>query len=136
MSDAKNQAKAHVKSIVSLIQCLNWDWDGHDVEDELPHPLDYQSREEVEQAIQEKPLSVEVREHWHAVGEKVEAVEFRILLCWGGPSVEIRGVLGLHGHPENVKVFYAEWGDSGEYVLSEEEREAVEQFCQQFYFGE
>lgn len=135
MSDAKNQAKAQVESIVELIQYLDWDWDGL-TEDEIPADPEYKSREDVEQAIQDKPLSVEVRESWHAVGEKVDPVEFRILLCWGGPHVEIRGEVGLHGDPENVKVFCADWGSSGEYILSEDEEQAVTEFCQQFYFGE
>ena len=135
MSDAKNQAKAQVESIVSLIQYLKWDWDGL-ADDELPHPLDYQSREEVEQAIDETPLSVEVRSNWASSYHSFEADEFRIILCTGGPHVEIRGDVGLYGEPENVKVFYADWSERGEYVLSDEEREAVQQFCQQFYFGE
>ena len=135
MSEAKNQAKAQVNSIVELIQYLDWDWDGL-ADDELPHPLDYQSREEVEQAIQEKPLSVEVRSGWASVGESADPAEFRILLCWGGPSVEIRGELDGNFVPESVKVFYADWGGPGEYILSGEEGEAVTEFCKQFYFGE
>jgi hypothetical protein len=134
MSDAKNQAKAQVESIVSLIQYLNWG--GYDVEDELPHPLDYQSREEVEQAIQETPLSVEVRSNWASVGRSADPAEFRIMLCWGGPSVEIRGELDGNFVPESVKVFYVDWDSYGQYILSDEEREAVTEFCQQFYFGE
>ena len=135
MSDAKNQAKAQVESIVSLIQHLNWDWGGL-AYDEIPEDCDYQSREDVEQAIQEYPISVEVRSGWASSYNSFEAAEFRIVLCTGGPHVEIQGDIGLHGQPENVKVFFADWGSSGEYMLSEEEREAVTEFCQQFYFGE
>ena len=135
MSDAKNQAKAQVNSIVSIIQYLNWDWDGL-ADDEIPEACEYNSREEVEQAIQETPLSVEVRSGWASVGESADPAEFRILLCWGGPSVEIRGDIGLHGEPQDVKVFYADWSEKGEYILSDEEEQAVTEFCQQFYFGE
>ena len=135
MSDAKNQAKAQVESIVSLIQYLNWDWDGL-ADDEIPEDSEYNCREDVYQAIQEKPLSVEVRSGWASSVHSFEADEFRILLCWGGPSVEIRGEIGLRGEPRDVKVFYADWSERGEYVLSDEEREAVTEFCQQFYFGE
>lgn len=135
MSDAKNQAKAQAASIVELIQYLNWDWDGL-AEEEIPEGCEYSSREEVEEAIQAKPLSVEVRSGWHSLGEESEPSEFRILLCWGGPSVEIRGEIGLHGNPENIRILYADWSKRGEYVLSEEEDEAVSEFCNHFYFGE
>ena len=135
MSDAKNQAKAQVASIVELIQYLNWDWDGL-AEVEIPEGCEYSSREEVEEAIQEKPLSVEVRSGWYSVGETSEPSEFRILLCWGGPSVEIRGEIGLYGQPESVCIFYADWHERGEYALSEEEEQAVTEFCGQFYLGE
>ena len=135
MYDAKNQAKAQVESIVSLIQYLAWDWDGL-ADDEIPEDSEYNCRDDVYQAIQEKPLSVEVRSGWESSFHSFTVDEFRILLCWGGPSVEIRGEIGLRGEPENVKVFYTDWDSSGEYVLSDEEREAVTEFCQQFYFGE
>lgn len=135
MSDAKNQAKAQVESIVELIQYLSWDWDGL-ADDEIPHPLDYQSREEVEQSIQEKPLSVEVRSGWASSHHLFDAEEFRIVLCTGGPHVEIQGDVGLHGEPQDVKVLYADWAEKGEYILSDEEEQAVTEFCQQFYFGE
>ena len=135
MSDAKIQAKAQVNSIVELIQYLDWDWDGL-ADDEIPEACKYKSREEVEQAIQEEPLSVEVRSGWASSFHSFEVDEFRIVLCTGGPHVEIRGDIGLHGEPQDVKVFYADWDERGEYVLSDEEREAVTEFCQQFYFGE
>ena len=135
MSDAKNQAKAQVNSIVELIQYLDWDWDGL-ADDEIPEDCEYKSRDEVEQAIQEKPLSVEVRSGWTSSYHSFEADEFRIVLCTGGPHVEIRGDIGLHGEPQDVKVFYADWDEKGEYLLSNEEEEAVTEFCQQFYFGE
>ena len=135
MSDAKNQAKAQVNSIVELIQYLDWDWDGL-ADDEIPEDCDYESREDVEQAIQEKPLSVEVRSGWESSFHAFTADEFRIILCTGGPHVEIRGDLGPHWVPQDVKVFYADWYEKGEYILSDEEREAVTEFCQQFYFGE
>src|SRR5690606_26612098 len=135
MTNAKNQAKAQVESIVELIQFLEWDWGGL-AYDEIPENCDYQSREDVEQAIQEMPLSIEVRSGWVSSVHDFTPNEFRIVLCTGGPHVEIRGDIGLHGEPQDVKVFYADWSERGEYDLSDEEREAVQQFCDQFYFGE
>src|SRR5690606_7852613 len=131
MTNAKSQAKAQVESIVSLIQYLEWDWDGL-AYDEIPEDCDYQSREDVEQAIQEYPLSVEVRSGWASSYQSFKAEEFRIVLCTGGPHVEILGDIGLHGEPRDVKVFYNGW----HYTLTDEEREAVTKFCEQFYLGE
>ena|SRR5690606_20552527 len=134
MSHAKNQAKAQVNSIVELIQYLDWDWGGL-AYDEIPEDCEYSCREEVEQAIQETPISVEVRSGWTSSFHSFEAEEFRIVLCTGGPHVEIQGDIGLHGEPRDVKVIYADWAEKGEYSLSVEEREAVTEFCEQFYFG-
>ena len=134
MSDAKNQAKAQVESIVSIVQYLNWDWDGL-AADEIPEDCEYQSRDDVEQAIRETPLSVEVRSGWAKIIDFTPK-EFRIVLCTGGPHVVLRGDIGWHGEPQDAKVFYADWDNSGEYTLSEEEREAATVFCEQFYFGE
>jgi|SRR5690554_941608 len=154
MTIAKNTAKAHIQNIVDLVDALNAEWiriwAARDIDedrvldeserDELieleKRAGGYQSREDVEQAIQEKPLSIEVRSGWASSFHDFTPNEFRIVLCTGGPHVEIRGDIGLHGEPQDVKVFYADWAEKGEYSLSVEEREAVTEFCQQFYFGE
>ena len=52
-----------------------------------------EDEDEARQIISEDPLSVEVRSDWTKPGEELEASEFCILLCWGGPAVRIVGEL-------------------------------------------
>lgn len=91
------------------------------------------SEEEAREAIEGDPLSVEVRSDWESSASEFTASEFRIVLCTGGPHVEIVGDLDL-GAPSRVRVLYRDWGTSGE--LFDFDRDAVIEYCQQFYFGE
>lgn len=92
------------------------------------------NQEEAQQRIQEDALSVEVRSGWGSPGEKMEPYEFRIVLCTGGPHVEIQGDLDQHNEPDSVRILYSDWGTSGE--LFDFDRDAVLTYCRQFYFGE
>lgn len=85
---------------------------------------EYESEDEARDAIYETPLSVEVRSGWHAVGEDAgEPEEFRIVLCTGGPHVELTGDIG-----GTVRVVFRDWGESGELFPYADERRALEQF--------
>jgi hypothetical protein len=56
--------------------------------------------DEARERISEDPLSVEVRSGWtQQYSEQLAAEEFRILLCTGGPAVQIRGELDDQGVP-------------------------------------
>lgn len=96
---------------------------------------DCEDEEDARERIQEDPLSVEVRSGWASTKEDFEPEEFLILLCTGGPHVELRGDLD-RGAPSRVRVIYKDWGTSGEYFPDAEERTALETYCSQFYFGE
>ena len=93
------------------------------------------SEEQARETIEGDPLSVEVRSGWSSTKEDFEPEEFRIVLCTGGPHVEIVGDLD-RGTPSRVRVVYKDWGSRGEYFPDSEEREALETYCAQFYFGE
>lgn len=100
---------------------------------------DCENREAAEQRIHENALSVEVRESaWRTVGaEPMGADQFRIVLCTGGPHVQISGELGAHGEPELVGLESAEWFSGLEPLpLDDDERDALQTFAEQFYFGE
>ena len=85
---------------------------------------EYADKDEARDAIYETPLSVEVRSGWHSVGEDAgEPEEFRIVLCTGGPQVELTGDIG-----GSVRVVFKDWGESGEYYPDADERSALEQF--------
>jgi hypothetical protein len=92
-------------------------------------------QDEARERIQENALSVEVRSGWSNVGEaSLTPEEFRIVLCTGGPHVEIVGELDNHLQPDRVRILYRDWGTSGE--LFDFDRDAILTYCQQFYFGE
>lgn len=95
---------------------------------------DCESEDDARQRIEEDALSVEVRSDWCAPGEEMTAGEFRILLCTGGPHVELVGDLDDNRQPSRVRVIYKDWGESGE--LFGFDRDAVLRYCSVFYFGE
>ncbi len=71
----------------------------------------YPDRDEARERIEEGALSVEVRGGWHTPGDEDgdEAHEYRILLCTGGPAVQITGEIGQHGEPESARIQYQDW---------------------------
>lgn len=70
---------------------------------------EYEDADDAESRLYEIALSVEVRSGWHAVGADSEPEEFRIVLCTGGPHVELRGELD-RGEPSRVWVAARDWG--------------------------
>ena len=93
------------------------------------------SEEEAREAIRQDALSVELRSGWARSKEEFEPEEFRIVLCTGGPHVELVGDLD-RGTPSRIRVLCRGWGTSGEYFPSSEESKALTTYCAQFYFGE
>lgn len=63
----------------------------------------------VRERIEEDPLSAEVRSGWASPGTKLEAEEFRLTLCTGGPAVQIVGTLNLHGEPDYATLQHQDW---------------------------
>jgi hypothetical protein len=151
---AYEQAKAKLQSIVRLVTALEVDYDRMDelreessLNDEEQQELEeleenaagYTNREEVLDDIESDPLSVEVRDDWRSPSDDSgDPVEFKILLCWGGPAVQIIGELGRHSIPENPHLQYQDWGTPwADYInMTDEEREALQTYCEQFYFGD
>lgn len=88
--------------------------------------------------LQEEVLEISVRcTTWSATHDHLEPDEFRVLLAWGGPSVQIEGVLDDF-QPVDWDVVYMDWGTREvlqSYRLSEDEIEAVEWFLGGIYFG-
>lgn len=94
---------------------------------------DCESQDEARERIQDDPLSIELRSDWGDVGSTLAASEARIVLCTGGPHVEILCDLD-RGQPSRPRVIYKDWGTSGE--LFDFDRDAVLTYLQEFYFGE
>lgn len=87
--------------------------------------------DDAQQRIYEDALSVEYRSDWQSPGEELTPAEFRIVLCTGGPHVEIQGEMD-NGDVTRVRVLYKDWGTSCE--LFDFDRDAVTRYCQSFIF--
>ena len=110
---------------------------------------------DTEEAIVEKArdeaLSVEFRSGWTLNPEDMEPEEFKILLSTGGPACQIIGKLDQYKQPEDIEIQYQDWGTPWEplqlnstYAYKSpnitpnitSDYEALEWFCNCFYFGE
>ena len=139
--NAENQAKAQLEGIQDMLERLEHaqecdgdecDKDSADYGTEIFHDEDSAS-----QAIDEGPLSVQVRSDWHNPGEESEAVEYELLLCTGGPACRIVGDLGQHGQPERARIEYQDWGTPWtELILDSTGYAALLAYAHNFYFGE
>lgn len=97
---------------------------------------DATAREEAERAIHEAPLSVQVRDGWHAPGARSSGPdEYEILLSTGGPACRIYGRLTDYCAPGDLpSLQYQDWGTP--WTDAPCDREALQRFASFFYFGE
>jgi hypothetical protein len=127
----RSQAAAQLESVREMVAELT----------EAEENEDDEAREAAEQRIQEDALSVQVRGDWHSPTDDSKSenapVEYRILLCTGGPAVQIRGNLGPYGEPETAELQGQDWFQPWQNaVTNEEDREALLRYARCFYFGE
>ena len=95
MNKDREQAAAQYAAIVQLLADLDAAEDSDD-------------EDGARQRIADHPLSVMVRSDWTQPGDPLEAAEFQILLCTGGPAVRIVGELE-HGTPCSARLEYQIW---------------------------
>src|SRR5439155_17135058 len=131
---AAQQAGAQLASIEDLVACLEHAESCTDTAcgADCPHDVD-----EARDAITASALSVEVRTDWHGVGtdEACKPTHYKILLCWGGPAVQIVGTLDNFNQPDSAKLQYQDWfAEWMDYPLTQEEEETLVKYAQQFYF--
>jgi len=88
----------------------------------------------VTQAINETPLSIEVRGGWLPVGtyEPDRPTDYRILLCVGGSAVRVVGWLDGFGYPETARLEYQDWFIPWTEFTSDYE---LLNFARMFYYG-
>lgn len=90
------------------------------------------------QAIYEYPLSVEVRDtSWYQISSDVEYApdEFRILLVFGGPLVQIRGETDVTGAMRAIYLQWQDWGtELTNYPLDPLDLEYLRAFVEMFSF--
>ena len=103
--------------------------------------------EGIREKAQDEALSVEFRSGWTSNLESMEPEEFKILLSTGGPACQIIGKLDQYKQPTDIEIQYQDWGtpweplqlnstyaDESPNITSD--YEALEWFCNCFYFGE
>lgn len=163
MSDSESQARAQVAHILGIMAALasdfdrlaelreerdDWEptdenlasWeadnprDAQDLADLEEAAGEYTSEDDAQRALDENALSVEVRSDWCTPGEPMTAGEYRILLCTGGPRVELVGDLGEDMQPTRVRVIHKDWGTHGE--MFDFDHDVVLDYCSRHYFGE
>jgi hypothetical protein len=129
--DAENQARAQYASIAELVAALEAaDESGDDT-----------AQDAAREAIEADALSVEVRSDWHVPGAREPGAsaptEYRILLCAGGPAVQLIGDLNEHCEPVTARLQYQDWFVPWTDYCGEEYREEVAlTYARSFYFGE
>jgi hypothetical protein len=147
-ADPEQNAKAHLEDMeAKYLACVFCDGDleGRDISKEAKACLREHGfpdspgriRERIEQAARETALSVEVRSGWHTYGEllNAEIEEMRILLSYGGPSLQILCSVE-DGEPCRPRMQHQCWGTPWTEIFpSESEREALEWFVSLFYVG-
>jgi hypothetical protein len=92
-------------------------------------------RDEALERITDDALEVAVRSGWSTPGE-LEAEEYVILLCTGGPAVRIRGELSGYKEPESAWLEYQDWGTPWEVLRLGADEAAVLEYASCFFFGE
>jgi hypothetical protein len=131
---AKAQAGAQLASIEELVKCLEHAEECNNTAcgADCPHDVD-----EARETITDNVLSVDVRTDWHGVGavEACKPTHYKILLCWGGPAVQIVGTLNEYNQPASARLQYQDWFTEWmDYQMTDEEAQTLLTFAQQFYF--
>jgi hypothetical protein len=133
---AREQAGAQLGSIEELVTCLAHAQECDDTACGADCPHDENVARE---AITDDVLSVEVRTDWHTVGavEAAKPTHYKILLCWGGPAVQIIGTLDAYNQPDSARLQYQDWFTEWmDYPLTDEKEQRVIKYAQQCYFDE
>ena len=132
---ALQNAIGHIESIVKDYENFNYIENSNVTCDE-----DYNKQDEIKENILNSALSVEFRSGWYSSPESIADLkpeEFKILLTWGGPALRVIGELNQYKEPENVKMQFQDWGTFWtDFQITEDQQEALNWFCNCFYFGE
>lgn len=96
---------------------------------------DCRDREDAEARIDQDALEVSVRSGWQTPNDEAEWSEFRIVLCTGGPHVEIRGELE-QGEATRAWLEYSDWFTGmTERVNEDGDQDALLAYASRFFAG-
>ena len=127
---ALNNAIGHIESMVENFK----------KDQQLQESNDYNQQDELRESVLNSALSVEFRSGWYSsLDEETKPEEFKILLSWGGPALRIIGELDDYG-PVNPKLQFQDWGTpwtdlNDIWELNQNQQDALNWFCNCFYFG-
>ena len=116
-----DQAFAQLASIKEMLQAVD-----NATDDEC---------EAAEQAIYDDPLEVSVRcASWSSPYDNLEPDEYRVLLCTGGPAVQITGDLNEHMQPVTARLQHQDWFEPWETLpLNAEDTENLLTYARHFF---
>lgn len=141
LANAKAEGQAQFDSIREMVEELERAESGDN---------NWKDAEEARERILEDALSVEIRSGWYVPGSRdadTRPAEYRILLCTGGPAVQIVGTLSEYGEPVTtvmqVQDWFTPWTDfephfvGGHYTTDADSvRDTLLAYARCFYFGE
>ena len=122
MSDnSRQQAEAQLTAIKEMLQAVE-----NAADDE---------REAAEQAIYDDPLEVSVRcSSWSSPYDNLEPDEYRVLLCTGGPAVQITGDLNEHMQPVTARLQHQDWFEPWETLsIDDKDTETLLTYARYFF---
>ena len=101
---------------------------------------DMSALDEIQDEINNDPLSVSVRDGWYYPGTESDGPEeFEILLSTGGPATRIVGTLNSYGEVENFHIEVQDWFQPWTSFarMTDEQGDLLKAwYLSQFYFGE
>jgi len=128
---ALNNALGHLKEMVENYEI------GSYIEQSNVTTQDQEEKlQEIRESILNSALSVEFRSGWYSsLDDELVPEEFKILLTWGGPALRVIGEITDYG-AENPKLQFQDWGTPWtDLEITEDQQDALNWFCNCFYFG-
>ena len=131
---ALNNAIGHLKSMVENFEEISY------LNSLNPTTEEQENRiEEITQEVLNSALSLEFRSGWYSsLYDRVrigEPEEFKILLTWGGPALRVIGEIE-ENYAVNPKLQFQDWGTPWtDLEITEDQQDALNWFCNCFYFG-
>jgi DNA-binding ferritin-like protein len=133
LASAAEDPESEDETAQAIAALAQWDDENAEELNTLEHEAgDCTDEQDARSRIHEDALSVEVRSGWDFVGGDLSAAEFRIVLCTGGPHVEIVGELD-NGQPCRAWLQYQDWGTPMTQFFKVEQSTLLA-YCQEFYF--
>ena len=69
--------------------------------------------------------------------EAAKPTHYKILLCWGGPAVQIVGTLDQYNQPDNAQLQHQDWfTEWTNYPLTHDDQQTLITYVQQFSFDQ